>query len=444
MRRRGDIGGCLAGLIAAFLIVASRGWAATYTVAPTGVDTNPGTEERPWRTLSKAAATLAAGDTVTVNAGTYRERVVPERSGSPGRPIIYTAAAVGTVIIDGQGVRLPDDLTGLFCIQGRSHIVINGFRPINAGPYRDNAGIMVDQSSDIVIRSCSTADTVSSGIGVWSSVRVTVDQCRVEKAGSGGFQESITIAGTDGFTVSACTVGDCRKEGICLKDGSSNGTANANTVIGAHGVGIYVDAWDKHTHDITVFGNTVHDNDGNGIALASEMGGLLEKVSVHDNLSWHNRFLGIQISTNGDSPTHPMRDITVLNNTCVANGWDWGGGIALDNPDARSVIIRNNICSANRYFQLVNAPDMPREKALIDHNLIDGFQGTEGEILGESPVKGDPLFVDPSRADFHLRSGSPAIGAGSSDGAPPGDFEGRLRPSRGKAAGPCDIGAFQS
>jgi len=38
-------------------------------------------------------------------------------------------------------------------------------------------------------------------------------------------------------------------------------------------VAIYVDAWDKPTHDIEVFNNVVHDNTRDGIDLASENAG---------------------------------------------------------------------------------------------------------------------------------------------------------------------------
>src|SRR2546430_6204833 len=37
---------------------------ATYYVAPTGSDSNPGTSAAPWRTIQKAANTLNGGDTV--------------------------------------------------------------------------------------------------------------------------------------------------------------------------------------------------------------------------------------------------------------------------------------------------------------------------------------------------------------------------------------------
>src|SRR5438045_4185242 len=54
---------------------------STYYVASTGSDSAAGSAAAPWKTLQKAANTLAAGDTVHVTAGTY---VGFNRYGKPG------------------------------------------------------------------------------------------------------------------------------------------------------------------------------------------------------------------------------------------------------------------------------------------------------------------------------------------------------------------------
>lgn len=62
--------------------------AATYYVAPTGNNNNPGTESKPFRTIAHAVDTMLAGDTTYVMDGTYNEGVIRfKRSGTKATPI---------------------------------------------------------------------------------------------------------------------------------------------------------------------------------------------------------------------------------------------------------------------------------------------------------------------------------------------------------------------
>ncbi len=408
-----------------------------YYVAPTGDDSNPGTLEQPWRTIQKAADTLVAGETVYIRAGVYEERVIPQNSGSVGQPITYAAYPGETATIDGSSITLPDDLAGLFEIAGRSHIHLSGLRLSHAGPFPNNAAILVSDSEYVTIQNCRTFHTASSGIGVWGSQHILIDGNTVEQAGLGGGQECITVAGSSTFEVRNNTVLDCQKEGIDAKDGSSNGLIAGNVVGRPRAVGIYVDAWDKPTHDITVTQNIVFDSaESTGFAVASEMGGLLTDIRLENNVAYHNHTYGIEISR-CCSDSRPMDRIVIINNTLYGNGVDWGGGIIADNAQAQHVVIRNNIASQNLTFQIAVAADVPSGNVTVDHNLIDGYRGYEDEVYGEDYVEGDPQFVDPANGDFHLQSDSPAVDAGSATAAPVVDLDGDPRPN---GAG-YDIGA---
>ncbi|HMJ91017.1 MAG TPA: right-handed parallel beta-helix repeat-containing protein [Candidatus Acidoferrum sp.] len=78
--------------------------AATYEVSqrhPQASDDGPGTAERPWKTISKAAAQVASGDTVIIRGGIYRERAVVKTNGTGPAPIRFQAAPGEHVLVTG-------------------------------------------------------------------------------------------------------------------------------------------------------------------------------------------------------------------------------------------------------------------------------------------------------------------------------------------------------
>jgi hypothetical protein len=72
-----------------------------FHVAPAGDDAGPGSAERPFRSIGRAAELARPGDTVTVHAGVYREWVKPARGGTADQPITYRAADGDHVLITG-------------------------------------------------------------------------------------------------------------------------------------------------------------------------------------------------------------------------------------------------------------------------------------------------------------------------------------------------------
>jgi hypothetical protein len=67
--------------------------------SPDSDDRGPGTSERPFRSIGRAAEVLQPGERVVIAAGTYRECIRPARGGSGPEKMISYEAAPGAVVI---------------------------------------------------------------------------------------------------------------------------------------------------------------------------------------------------------------------------------------------------------------------------------------------------------------------------------------------------------
>jgi hypothetical protein len=86
-------------MVVVFAVAVQAAAAAEVHVSKAGDDRAAGTASAPLRTLAKAAAVLQAGDTCVIHEGIYRETMVLQRSGEPGRPIRIQAATGQRVVI---------------------------------------------------------------------------------------------------------------------------------------------------------------------------------------------------------------------------------------------------------------------------------------------------------------------------------------------------------
>lgn len=90
-------------LLILFLLFAHPVFAATYYLDPAGNDSSDGSVGHPWLTFQKASNTVAAGDTVCANDGTYLTPSGFTHFGTPGtesNPITFRNCQGGTVVID--------------------------------------------------------------------------------------------------------------------------------------------------------------------------------------------------------------------------------------------------------------------------------------------------------------------------------------------------------
>lgn len=426
------------------VFVAFNTKANIYFVATNGNDINSGTETLPWKTIQKAANTLVAGDTALIKSGTYNERVIVQNSGTSNNAIVFSNFQNDNVTIDGSGISWGSTWNGLFDVSNKSYIQIKGLSVKNA----DYGGIWIENSDHIIVQCTYTYNSLSSGIGVWYSSYITIENNEIELACNDGEQECLTIANSDNCEISKNNIhdnglGTIGGEGIDVKEGSHDINVFQNEVHHLNNrTGIYTDAWDLHTYDINIYSNTVHHCSETGIAVASENGGLIENVMIYNNIIYSNKYDGIELgewSDIGFTGEKPIKNVKIINNTCHKNGAfenGWAYGINIDNPHAENIIIRNNICSENN-AQIAIQQIM--SGGIVDHNLFFGNNTDVGTLYGSDSIIGDPLFVDESLNNFHLQNTSPAIDNGSSANAPNLDFDNTARPY----GGGFDIGAYE-
>jgi hypothetical protein len=295
--------------------------------------------------------------------------------------------------------------------------------------------------SNIILEKNYISNTAASAIFVEDGKNIILDGNEITKAQtmeglSQQSGETISLVNVDGFEIRNNKLYQNNFESINAKEGSSNGKIYNNDISLHESAGIYVDAWSGNSHDIEIFNNKVHDGrvSGRGIALAIENGGTLKNVKVYNNIIYNNAATGIDLAWYSKGT---IDNISITSNTVYNNGLidSWGGGISADYSAATNVIIRNNIVSKNNHYSIRSK----NTNAVIDHNLIDGYIGGQGEAKGSDYVEGDPQFVNQANADFHLRGTSPAIEKGSVNGVPSMDFDGNIRPRNAS----YDIGAFE-
>jgi hypothetical protein len=478
------------------LFASAYSWGATNYVATTGNDTNAGTLGAPWRTVQKAANTLAPGDTVLVRGGVYSERVTVNISGSAGAGYVTFRSYPGeTAVLDGTGVAVPSTDNGLFLIVDRAYISIQGFELRN---YKTNsssrvpAGIFVSGACHHIsvisnaVHNIENNSASGNGFGIAfygtsssqpiSNVVVLGNEVYSLKTGS---SESVVLNGNvTGFEVSGNFVHDNNNigidfigfEGTCpdpAQDRARNGFCRSNFVwnISSYGNpaygnsygadGIYCDG----ATNVVIERNQVYATDI-AVELATEHSNrTCSSVILRDNFIWSNRVGGIFIG-GYDAKRGRTEFCDIHHNTLFHNDTlQQGNGEFYLQFDTRSNSFTHNLVVANSQNLLIGNPWTQNTNNLLDWNLYfapGGAGSAEWQWKNVSRVGfavyqaatgndansifADPLLVSTGTPDLHLTTNSPALNRGNPAFAPAADerdMDGQPR----AAGGRVDIGA---
>ena len=421
--------GCLLALLA------SACSAATYYVSTQGSDNNPGTSQSPWATLQHAVDTIAPGDNILVESGTY----VGCRIGIPGGPSspkTLQAAPGAAVLINAPG---PDN--------------------------KHNSIIEVENFSltmtDWVVEGFEVANSPNYGIDVRVTDRITVQNNHVHNSTLTG----IFTAFSNYVLIQNNETDHNNEHGIYQSNSSMYPTIRGNNSHDNASAGIHMNGDDTEAPPTgkktgLVQYATVEDNIiwNNGTAGGSGINcdGVDDSL-IANNLLYNNHASGISLyaidGTHGSSNNMVYNNTIVMapNSRFVINIPNDGGG---KKPPVGN-IVKNNI---------LYTPDAGHGSVLIAKAGVLGFESDYNVVVNVFSINNDSsvitlakwqshgydlhsiiataaqLFVDPANNNYQLKSGSPAIDKGTTLTAVPVDILGVKRP-QGAA---YDIGCYEA
>ncbi len=326
-------------------------------VSPRGMDNNSGTIAQPLGTIQAAVDKANPGDTVYVHGGTYVEAVRIRRSGTKDNPITVTAYPGETPVIDGRA-----GIDCLNCGLPAGPIVNNWIDPRTGRGLKWNPLVSI-QGNHVIFDGFIVKRSMGRGIQVLGN----------EKKVS-----NVTLRNNQ--------VLDSRSNGILLEGdkGIEKIHIENNVVWHSSSYAPWVDGRDssvywgaalvvKNSNNITVRGNTVYENWGEGINVLKDS----TYVTEEDNIVYDNFALQIYV----DRAHHVTLQRNLVYHT---NNPDWRRGgdpspcIVVNNePYSYDYTITNNIDIVNniavgcsQIFALWGSLGQGFDDFLVAHNTF--------------------------------------------------------------------------
>ena len=387
--------------------------AATYVVdqaAPGASDTNPGTEEKPFKTVQQAAGVVRPGDTVLVMAGQYAERIKLRTSGAEGRPITLRTVPRRSAVVGGFEVQA-------------SYIHVEGFeitaeKPAVAVQLDGSYCEVADNSiHDMMVGVAGTvgetrADGKTRQYSAVAHNRIAYNKVHHSQYGFVLEGEDWLVENNEVSRLFMYSPGnrndDCDYsrffgKGCVQRNNYYHGSTSSEIRV-AH-----VDCLQTFTvngdiaQDLVFEDNTCFDFHQLCMVESAPHIGSVRGWTFQGNIVSTN---SPKLSGGWGPDIIQTPDVTIANNTISTVRW---AAIGLRGKESSNGQIRNNIlCNAERAFvdgDEVFSPASP----VIEYNLTFATAPAPGarNIHGK-----DPRFVDAASRNFRLKPASPAIGAG--------------------------------
>jgi Tol biopolymer transport system component len=458
-------------------ILEDRCLPSSYYVATTGSDQNSGTLSQPFATIQHALNVgTHPGDTISVRAGTYHEKVSFPASGSVAGGFITLQAYPGEqAVLDGTGVAGAD----MVFLNNVNYIRLIGFEITNDTGVNDGSGVRILGSGDHLqilhniihhIYGVSAMGVTVYGTSTTAAVSNLLIDSNVIYDCQPSPSEALTLNGNvNGFQVTNNIVHDVNNIGIDMIGGekdinptyeTQNGTARGNNVFrarsnygGGYAAGIYVDGG----QNIVLEDNVSYQNDL-GLEIGAENAGITASgIVVRNNLIHDNDKAGL-VFGGYDATVGRVAHCSLYNNTVVNNDTlNAGFGQLWIQFGSNNQVANNIFWAAANDIEVFT--DTNTIADTLDHNLYWANDGAANAqyVFNNNTYTGFAAyqkatgqdahslfrltgFINAKMKDFRLSSQSPAVNAGTSAAGlfAPADFDGIARP---QGAG-VDIGAF--
>ena len=436
------------------LFVSAAVWAqpnASFYVATTGNDSNPGTQSAPWKTIQHAADTVHAGSTVYVRGGIYEELVRINVSGNASDGFITFRSYPGELAVLDASHFTPEDRQGVVTIQDKSYVRIEGFEIRNFHTAEHDLaplGInVIGAGSHIELLNNNVHDIQQTfpgrdrpgsggngfGIAVYGTnakspiTDLVIDGNEVHHLKTGSSESLVVNGNVTNFRITHNTVHDNNNIGIDVigfertapdpaVDQARDGVVSHNLVYNITSLGnpaygndvssdgIYVDGGTR----ILIEQNTLHDVDF-GIELASEhKDRATSYIIARNNLIYHCHTAGVSIGGYAPERGHTEHS-KVINNTLYENDTSsTGSGEFQMQWNMADNVFENNIVYAGpRCLMSVTKTEVNKmhPPALIDHNLYYCDAGADASTWADvsGTTKGFDNYVKSTGNDQHSR-----------------------------------------
>jgi hypothetical protein len=303
--------------------------AQTFHVSPLGNDAHPGSADQPWRTVSKAVASLQAGQAAVIHAGTYTDHLkidardgiplAPIRlMGAPGEPppVIRAARSEALVLIT------------------RRHWILEGL-VLDAGG-QQSFGVRMEGARHVTLRNCE----IKNGVGP-AAVSIIKGATDIHLMANRVHHYRYTLGGQRADS-HAFFVGPDVKRVLLRENEAFENSGDGFQCQGPREAG----SGQNPPEDLLLEDNRFHDNDENAVDIKS-----CKRVTVRSGPKGQSELYGHGDRNLGsaDGPCggaaivihYDATQVLIENNRL----WDNGAGISIGRADAqaRNIVIRRNL-----------------------------------------------------------------------------------------------------